>query len=151
MDKSTKIYLGADHAGFLLKEVLKPYLKKLGYTVVDCGNTILDRNDDYPLFGARVARRVARHPYSKGILICGSGQGVGIAANKIKGVRAAVAEHIIDAIQARADDNSNVLCLPGRLLKKEKAKKIVFTFLNTKFKTEQKYRRRLREITELER
>ena len=148
---SNTIFLGADHAGFSLKERLKPYLRKSGYVAIDCGNTQLDRNDDYPLFGAKVARKVAPDSNSVGILICGSGQGVCIVANKIKGIRAAVAEHIVDAVQARADDDCNVLCLPGRMITLVKAKKIVQAFLHTSFKTEKKYLRRINEVKRIER
>jgi len=146
-----KIYIGADHAGFLLKERLKHYLKKrLRYKVIDCGNKKLNKNDDYPIFGAKVAKKVAKDKNSLGVLICGSGQGVCITANKIKGIRAALAEHIEDAVLARKDDDCNVICLQGRFISFDKARKIVKAFLKTKFKAEKKYKRRVDEIKKLE-
>ncbi len=128
-----KIYIGADHAGFVLKEKLKPYLKRMKYQVIDVGNKKLDKNDDYPIFAARVAKKVAKDKNSFGVLICGSGQGVCIAANKVKGIRAALAEHMIDAEESRKDDNCNVVCLQGRFTTFDKSRKIVKTFLKTKF------------------
>lgn len=151
-DIEMKIYIGADHAGFSLKERLKPYLKKrLKYKVTDLGNKKLNKNDDYPIFAARVGKKVAKDKNSFGVLICGSGQGVCIAANKIKGIRAALAEHIEDSVLARKDDNCNVVCLQGRFISFNKARKIVKAFLKTKFKTEKKYKRRINEIKRLER
>ena len=145
-----KLYIGADHAGFDLKEKLKPTLKKMKYQVLDLGNTKFDKNDDYPIFAARVAKKVAKAKNSFGILICGSGQGVAIAANKIKGIRAALAEHIIDAENSRKDDDCNILCLQGRFTTFDKSKRIAKAFLKTKFKTETKYKRRVNEIKRLE-
>lgn len=144
-----KIYIGADHAGFKLKENLKSFFRR-NYKIIDCGNKRYDKDDDYPVYAARVARKVARDKNSFGILICGSGQGVCIAANKIKGIRAALAEHVKDAYLARKDDNCNVLCLQGRGTNHSKTKKIVRKFLDTKFKKEAKYRRRIFEIKKLE-
>lgn len=145
-----KIYIGNDHAGFELKEKLKTFLKK--YETVDLGNKKYDKNDDYPIFAARVALKVAKEKNSKGILICGSGEGVCIVANKIKGIRAAVAEHIKDAYLARKDDDINVLCLSGRTTSLKKSKKIIKKFLETEFNTkEEKYQRRIDEIKKLER
>ncbi|MBS3123274.1 RpiB/LacA/LacB family sugar-phosphate isomerase [Candidatus Woesearchaeota archaeon] len=144
-----KIYIGADHAGFELKEKLKNYLKKK-YNIIDLGNKKLEVNDDYPVFGRRVALKVAKDKKSLGILICGSGAGVCIAANKIKSIRAAVAEHIKDAFLARKDDDVNVLCLGGRNTKFQSAKKIVDKFLETKFEAVKKRIRRLNEIKKLE-
>ena len=145
-----KIYLGSDHAGFELKEKLKPYLKKLKYNVTDTGNTKFDKNDDYPIFAARLAIKVSKDKNSRGILICGSGQGVCIVANKIKGIRAAVAEHIKDATLARNDDDCNIICLPGKAISFEKAKKIVNKFLNTEFGSAPRYKRRVNEIKKIE-
>lgn len=146
-----KIYIGTDHAGFRLKERLNPYLKKRKYRVIDLGNKKYDKNDDYPVFAARVAKKVAKDKNSKGILICGSGQGVCIAANKIKGIRAALAEHVQDAFLARKDDDCNVLCLQGRFTTFDKTKKIVNKFLATRFSKAKRYSRRINEIRRLER
>ncbi len=145
-----KIYIGADHAGFELKEKLKKYLNKK-YSVVDLGNKKFEINDDYPVFGKRVAVKVAKDQKSLGILICGSGAGVCIVANKVKGIRAALAEHIKDAFLARKDDDINVLCLSGRSTGFERAKKIVLKFLETDFEAVKKRLRRLNEIKLIER
>lgn len=146
-----KIYIGSDHAGFELKEKLKPYLKKLKYNFTDTGNIKFDKNDDYPIFAARLAIKVSKDKNSKGILVCGSGQGVCIVANKIKGIRATVAEHIKDATLARNDDDCNIICLPGRAISLDKAKKIVKKFLETEFGSAPRYKRRVNEIKKIER
>jgi len=143
-----KVYIGADHAGFELKEKLKTYLNK-NYNLIDLGNTKYDKNDDYPKFASKVAKKVSKSK-SFGILICGSGQGVCIAANKIKGIRAVLAEHIKDSKMARLDDDANVLCLQGRLLSFNKAKKICDTFLQTEFTNFKRHLRRINEIKKLE-
>src|SRR3989338_5792816 len=127
-----KIYLGADHAGFALKEKIKKWLTQKKISFVDLGDTTLKPKDDYPDYAVKVAKKVVKSK-SKGILICGSGQGVCIVANKIKGIRAALAEHIKDAYLARKDDDCNLLCLPGRTMNIKTAQKVVKTFLETKF------------------
>ncbi|MBI5392076.1 RpiB/LacA/LacB family sugar-phosphate isomerase [Candidatus Woesearchaeota archaeon] len=141
-----KVYLGADHAGFFLKEKIKKFLKN----VVDLGNKRFEINDDYPIYAAKVAKAVAKNKKSFGILICGSGQGVAIAANKVKGIRAIVAENVKDAYLARKDDDANILCLSGRTLSLEKAKRIIKKFAETKFENIPKRARRLKEIRRLE-
>ncbi|MBS3151992.1 RpiB/LacA/LacB family sugar-phosphate isomerase [Candidatus Woesearchaeota archaeon] len=145
-----KTFIGADHAGFKLKEKLKPYLTKLKYQVIDFGNKKYQENDDYPIYGNRVAKAVAKNKNSFGILICGSGQGVCIVANKVKGIRAALAEDTRDAYLARRDDNCNIICLQGRYTNLDKAKIIVKMFLETKFKALKRYKRRINEIKKLE-
>lgn len=143
------VFIGADHAGYKLKESLKNSLKK--YKVSDLGNKKLDPKDDYPIFASKVAKAVAKNKSSYGILICGSGQGMCMAANKIKGIRAALCEHEKDAYSSRRDDNCNILCLQGRGTSLEKAKKIVKLFLETEFNTkEKKYQRRINEVNKLE-
>ncbi len=144
-----KIYIGADHAGFNLKEKLKIVLGK-SYEVIDLGNKKYDKNDDYPVYASKVAKIVAKNKNSFGILICGSGQGVSIAANKINGIRAALAENERDAYLARRDDNANIICLQGRYTNLKKAVKIAKKFLSTDFKALKKYKRRIREIKKLE-
>ena len=144
-----KIYLGADHAGFALKEKIKKWLTQKKISFVDLGDTTLKPKDDYPDYAVKVAKKVVKSK-SKGILICGSGQGVCIVANKIKGIRAALAEHIKDAYLARKDDDCNVLCLQGRGTNFNKAQKIVQTFLETNFSTISRYKRRINKIKKLE-
>ena len=112
------IYIGADHAGWLLKEEIEDVLKKEGYKVVDMGNENLVEDDDYPDFGYAVAKRVVAEKQARGIVLCGNAQGICIVANKVKGVRAATGFNREGAKTSRTDDDSNVLCLPGRFLSK---------------------------------
>ncbi len=143
-----KVYIGSDHAGFKLKEELKSYFKK--YKFIDLGNKVYDKNDDYPIFASKVAKVVSKYKNSFGILICGSGEGVCIAANKVKNIRAVLAENTRDAFLSRKDDNANILCLQGRYITRSKAKNIVKKFLETKFNKAARYKRRINEIKKLE-
>ena len=144
------IYLGTDHRGYKMKEELREYLTSRGYQVVDLGAKSEEPGDDYPGYAEKVARAVVTDPNNRGILLCGSGAGVCIAANKINGVRAAVAwnEGVSRAI--RNDDNANVLCLPADQITAVDAKKIVQVFLDASFGGEERYKRRLRQIQEIE-
>lgn len=150
MGKNTKLYIGADHAGFTLKERLKYYFTKKGYHIIDLGNTTYSPHDDYPTYGWKVARAVAHTKNSKGILICGSSEGVCIVANKAKGVRAISAFNTKTARLARSHNDSNVLCLSGWYLTFLEAKRIVKTFLQTPFSNEARHRRRIAQITKIE-
>lgn len=143
------IYLGADHAGFHLKEELKKHLKKLGYEYEDLGNKELDPKDDYPDFAAAVAKKVVE-TNGKGILICATGSGICMAANKTKGARGSVAWDEFTALQAGEHNNANILCLAGKVLDAETAKKIVQTWLEAKFTSEERHVRRLEKIKEIE-
>jgi len=145
-----KIYIGADHAGFKLKEELKKYLNKKGHTVIDIGAPFFNKGDDYPKYAAAVSRSVKRDKRSRGILICGNAEGVCIAANKINGIRAAVGYSTYAAKTSRTDDNANVLCLAGRVLSPQKAKRIVFAFLTTRFSQAKRHKRRLKQIKKIE-
>lgn len=144
-----KIFLGADHNGFKLKQEIKKYLKEGGYDFEDLGSFIFDKTDDYPDFALRVAEKTVREK-GKGILICGSGAGVCVAANKVKGVRAAQAFSQNQAKKQREDDNINVLCLASWEVKPGKAKRIVRTFLESKFKNLPRYKRRIEKIQRIE-
>ncbi|MFH1938357.1 MAG: ribose 5-phosphate isomerase B [Patescibacteria group bacterium] len=143
------IYLGADHAGFHLKEELKKYLKELGYEYEDLGNQEIDLQDDYPDFALKVAEKVVETK-EKGILICSTGLGMCLAANKVKGARAVVVWDEFTAIQSREHNNANILCLAGKVLDLETAKKIVRVWLETEFSGEERHVRRLRKIEEIE-
>jgi RpiB/LacA/LacB family sugar-phosphate isomerase len=153
-----KIYLGADHAGFELKEKIKKYFdkKKIGYQ--DLGNLVYDKNDDYPDVAALVAKTVIKNK-SKGILICGSSHGVCTVVNKFKGVRASSAANELEAYFARKHGNNNVLCLAGggTVDKKGKigfnwplTKKIIDKWLTTKFDQATRRKRRLNKIKKIE-
>lgn len=142
-----KVYIGADHGGYQLKEELKGYLKELSYGVEDMGAHELDPEDDYPDFVFPVARRVASEPDSKGIVIGRSGNGEAIAANKVKGVRAAVCWNEEVAKKAREHNNANVLSLGADYITTDNAKKIAKAFLETPFSGEERHKRRIEKIT----
>lgn len=146
-----KIYIGADHNGFYLKKSLIEYLKKAGYDVEDEGDTALDPADDFPVFAAKVAKDVltSKDKDPRGILICGSGQGMCMAANRFKGIRAALGYDQASARSSRNDDDSNVLCLPALMLEKDVANVIVETWLNTPFSGAVRFARRIKEMDEL--
>ncbi len=146
-----KIYIGADHRGFYLKKDLVEFLQRSGYDVVDEGDKQLNPEDDFPQFAGRVATNVlaSDDPDPRGILLCGSGQGMCIAANRFRGIRAALAYDAAAAKSSRNDDDSNVLCLPADILKKDKANQIAITWLSTSFADARRFRRRNKELDEL--
>ena len=131
-----KIFLAADHAGFELKEFLSNHLIHLEYNVEDCGAYEMDSTDDYPDFIIPAARKVASDPDSRGIIMGGSGQGEAIAANRIKGVRAAVYyDGPIDIVRlSRSHNNANILSLGARFISNEKAVEVVKMWFNEPFK-----------------
>lgn len=143
------IYLGADHAGFDLKEKIKSWLKKKRISFVDCGNLVFDKDDDYPDFAERVAKAVVKSK-SLGILICGSGQGMCITANKIRGAQAVIPFSKEEARLSRRHNNANILCLSGRYIGFPKASIITDTFLQTKFIPIARHVRRLKKIAQIE-
>lgn len=144
------IYIGSDHAGYLLKEEIKKYLTELGREFEDLGNQELDAEDDYPDFAFAVAQKVAE-TNGKGILICGTGLGMALAANKIKGIRATACWNEFIASQSREHLDANILCLAGKTIDLETAKKIVRTWLETEFSKEERHIRRLEKIRKTER
>ncbi len=141
------IFIGADHRGFKIKESLKPYLKDFGHEIVDLGNDHFDENDDYPDFANAVAEKVSQNPETdKGILICGSGIGMSIAANKFENVRAAQVDKIEEAILSKKDNNANVLTLSGSDLSESEVKEITKAWLETPFSKEERHERRIKKI-----
>lgn len=144
------LYIAADHAGWQLKEDLKLYLMERGEEVIDLGNDVLDPDDDYPDFAKDLAEKVVAEG-KRGILICGSGQGVCVTANKVKGARAALAHNDFTARSAREHLDANIICLGGRVTDLETAKKIVDNWLNAEFETDPRHERRLSKIKEIER
>ena len=130
-----KILLASDHAGFELKEFLSNHLIQLGYNVEDCGAYEMDSTDDYPDFIIPAARKVASDPDSRGIIMGGSGQGEAMAANRIKGVRAAVYyEGPIEIVRlSRSHNNANILSLGARFISNEKAVEVVKMWFNEPF------------------
>jgi ribose 5-phosphate isomerase B len=145
------IYIAGDHRGFYLKESLKLSLKKDGYQVVDVGNPESSPDDDYPNFAAAVAEKVSGTGGDvRGIVICGSGFGVDIVANKFNGVRSALAMSPDHIRAGRHDDDVNVLALASDFIQPDKALEIVHIFLSTPFENEERYSRRLGEIKQIE-
>ncbi len=145
------IYLGADHRGFNLKEQIKADLKNSGYEVLDVGASSYNKDDDYPVFAKLVGEKISLDlERGRGILICGSGVGVDIVANKFKGVRAGLAVSPDQIYSARHDDNINVLVLAADFAEESSARNMVKTFLATPFGGDERYKRRLGEITEIE-
>ena len=127
-----KIVIGSDHAAYTLKEHLKAWLTRAGTQVTDVGASSTD-SVDYPDIAAKVAARILKKEFDKGILLCGTGLGVCYAANRFKGIRAALCANVETAIMASSHNNANVLCLGGRVLKDEEAEKITEAWLTTPF------------------
>lgn len=146
-----KVYIGADHNGFHLRNALITYLKRAGYDVADDGDASFDAADDFPVFALRVTKDLlgSEDKDARGILICGSGQGMCMAANRVRGIRAALGYDREAVRAARNDDDSNVLCLPAKVLEKDAAYVLVETFLNTPFAAAERFSRRIREMDEI--
>ncbi|MBS3114630.1 RpiB/LacA/LacB family sugar-phosphate isomerase [Candidatus Woesearchaeota archaeon] len=146
-----KIFLGADHAGFELKEHVKKYLLKSGMEVEDIGAHKFDSQDDYPDFIAPVAKKVAQNPDSKGIIFGASGQGEAIAANKIKGIRAALyyGSNMEILKLSRTHNNANILSLGAKFLTKEEAIEAVNAWLKTDFSNEARHIQRIKKINKI--
>ena len=144
------IALAADHGGFPLKAELSPWLQDQGYDLLDMGASTLDPSDDYPDFTKAVARAVASGQAQRGILICGSGVGASIAANKMPGVMAGLCHDTYSAHQGVEHDDMNVLCLGARVIGIELAKELVTAFLNARFSNEERHRRRLEKVMAIE-
>ncbi|CAN5610604.1 hypothetical protein BH23PAT1_BH23PAT1_2550 [soil metagenome] len=134
-----------------MRGTLAEYLKKLGYEVVDDGDFKLDPDDDFPVFAQKVARDVISSDDgdARGILICGSGQGMCMAANRFKGIRASLGYNRDAARSVRNDDDSNILCVPVNTLTPEEVKDITDVWLTTAFSGITRYKRRIREMDEM--
>jgi ribose 5-phosphate isomerase B len=145
-----RIGMAADHGGFHLKEQLLKDLKTLGYEVVDFGAHELTPEDDYPDFIVPMARAVAWREVERGVAICGSGVGASFVANKIPGVRAALIMDVYSAHQGVEDDDMNVICLGGRVTGYALALDLIQTFLKTRFREEERFRRRLEKVAAIE-
>lgn len=139
------IYMGSDHAGFKLKEKIKKFLIKKNYNFEDLSAHKYDKSDDYPDYAKKVCKKVLKKK-SRGILICSTGQGICIAANKFKGIIAALCWDTKTAKQSREHLNANILCLPNNAKKYDKIIKI---WLNTKFSNSKRHVRRLNKIKRL--
>ena len=135
-----RIAIGCDHGGIVLKPAVLEYLKANGYEVEDLGSYDNERVD-YPVYAKKVAEKVASGEAQKGILLCGTGIGMSIAANKVKGIRAAVLSDEFSAAVCSAHNDANVLCLGGRVVSPEKAVKLVDLWLTTPFEGDRHVRR----------
>lgn len=146
-----KIYLGADHNGFEYKTQLAKALQQAGHQVIDEGDEALSADDDYPEFAAKVAHALLADsdPEARGILVCGSGQGICIAANRFKGIRAALCWNQAEARAARNDDDCNILCLSSRYTSLDEAGSIMAAFLATPFAGAPRFKRRIQQLDEL--
>jgi ribose 5-phosphate isomerase B len=146
-----KIFIGADHNGFDMKALLIEALTRDGYEVIDEGNDVQDPADDFPQFAARVAKSVQGSDDSdvRGILICGSGQGMCMAANRFPGIRAGLVWDVKGAHASRNDSDSNVLCLPAHQLAADKAVELTKVWLHTPFDGAERFTRRIKELDTL--
>ncbi|NQU79532.1 ribose 5-phosphate isomerase B [Candidatus Woesearchaeota archaeon] len=145
-----KVIIGSDHAGFRRKEEIKKFLERKGIPVEDLG-THSSEPVDYPEFAGKVAKRVVQGKNLKGILVCGSGTGMAISANKIKGIRAVAAYDTYSAKMSRSDNDTNVLGLRGRQFPLDTTKRIVSTWLSTPFSKKARHKRRIGMISHMER
>ena len=145
-----KIALGADHGGFPLKQKIKTWLEDAGHHVTDVGALSFDAEDDYPDYAILVARSVGDQHSERGIIVCGSGVGAGVAANKVAGVRCAVCHDTYSARQGVEHDDMNVLSLGGRIVGEALAREIVSAFVSATFSGEERHVRRLRKVQALD-
>ena len=144
-----KLFIGADHGGFELKNTLREYLIHLGHDVEDVGADTLQPGDDYPQYAFLLATKVLADDDAQGILICKSGQGMSIAANRVRGIRAGLAWDKASAQRAKTDDGCNVLVLPALFVDEATATQMVDAWLAAEFKSDPKYHRRLDEIEDI--
>lgn len=145
-----KIAVAADHAGVPLNEQVIAELRRLGHEVTDLGTHDATKPDDYPDYAAALSREIVERRSERGVLICGSGVGASVAANKIKGIRAGLAHDTYSAHQGVEHDDMNVLCLGSRVVGSALALDLVRAFIGANFTGEERHRRRLAKIAELE-
>ena len=145
-----RIAVAGDHAGLDLKNAIAGWLKQWGHQVEDLGAHTYDRDDDYPDFADAVAQAVRDGKAERGVICCGSGVGASIAANKVRGVRAAMCHDTYSAHQGVEHDDMNVLCVGGRVIGPEVAREVVAAFLNARFTGEERHRRRLGKVLAME-
>ena len=145
-----KVAIGGDHAGFDLKRILAPEISARGYEVMDFGTDTASTPSDYPDLAKLVGEAVASGAAERGVLVCGSGVGVSVAANKIFGVRAALCHDTYSAHQGVEHDDMNVICLGARIIGSALATEVVLDFLNARFTGEERHARRLAKIKAIE-
>ncbi len=146
-----KVIIGADHTGMEYKDKLALALQQAGHEVIDQGNAHLDPNDDFTEFAAKVAQQllIANDPETRGILLSGSGQGMCMAANRFKGIRASLCWNASAARTARTNENSNVLCLSATYLSLEEAGSVMATWLATPYEETPEMARRIQQLDNL--
>lgn len=144
-----KIAIGSDHGGFKLKEEIKEFLLSAGYEVKDFG-TNSEESIDYPDIAYPLAKAVAKGEYDRGILICGTGIGMSLVANKVKGIRAALCSDIYSAKYSVKHNNANILTFGGRVLGSGLAKEMIKVWIEEKFSEEERHIRRVEKILKLE-
>ena len=145
-----KIAIAADHAGLPLKEPLSALITSLGHEVADLGAHEYDKDDDYPDFARYVGQAIQHKQADRGVLVCGSGVGASVAANKMLGVRAAVCHETYSAAQGVEHDDMNVLCLGGRIIGPTQAEQLVRAFLGAAYSGEARHQRRLEKVLAIE-
>jgi ribose 5-phosphate isomerase B len=146
-----RIYIGADHNGFQYQQQITDFLERSGHEVINCGGVSADPQDDFPMFAGKVATTLlADHdPNARGILICGSGQGMCMAANRFKGIRASLCWSLEEARLARNDDDSNVLCLSASQIDLQTTQAIINTWLTTPYANAERFTRRIKQLDQL--
>lgn len=145
-----RVAIGVDHGGYSLKSHIIEHLKGLGHEVIDFGAYSLDPADDYPDFARAVAECVASAKADRGVVVCGSGVGACVAANKVRGVRASVCHDTYSARQGVEHDDMNVLCLGARIVGSELARELVNAFISASFSGEERHKRRLSKVLAME-
>jgi len=145
-----RIAFGTDHGGYILRDPIFETLKRLGHAVIDEGAATCDPADDYPDFAAAVGRAIQSGEAERGILVCGSGVGVTLAANRLKGVRACLCHDTYSAAQGVRHDDMNVLCLGGRVIGADLACELVRAFVGAEFDGGERFARRVAKVTALE-
>lgn len=145
-----KVFLGADHRGYELKEKIAKWLFEMEYPYQDLGAYHMDPNDSYTKYAEQVASLVAANKGSRGVLLCGSGVGVDVVANKFDGIRASIGKDVFQVEAGRNDDDMNILVIAADYTEEKDVKAMLISFLETKFSGKEKYERRLQEIEEIE-
>lgn len=144
-----RLAVGGDHAGFTLKQAVVQRFNPLVTSLIDCG-TESETSCDYPDFAIAVSREIINRRADRGLMICGSGVGVSVAANKIPGIRAAICHDTYSAHQGVEHDDMNVLCVGGRIIGSELAFEIIQAFLNARYEPQERHARRLAQVLEIE-
>lgn len=145
-----RVAVAADHAGFPLKDQVMEVIRNVGHEVVDCGPDHVIPGDDYPDYAQRVAMAIRERQADRGVLVCGSGVGASVAANKFPGIRAALCHDTFSAHQGVEDDSMNVLCLGARVVGPSLAAELVDTFLRARFSEAERHARRLAKVISFE-